>query len=260
MARRIINNDDMIKELQKPLDIKDIDFRVGEVRGSTKVYATILAYKNARVDMERLDSVTGGLWQNEYRRDTKNILQCGIGIKIESEWVWKWSNGTESTFEKEKGEYSDAFKRAGFMWGIGRELYDFPLLLVELRDGEYQRDSQGKIKATYKLKPNDWEWSWEGSKLVARQNGVLRLSASADDVLPQEAPSTTQAPKTQPGVSSGSWEDYVMPFGKHKGKTMREIDETTPDYLTWLSAQESKNPELTQALAQWADALPGGLR
>jgi len=162
--------------LQKPLEIKDVEFRVGEVRGkSDNAWATILAYKNARVDMKRLDEATGGLWQNEYRRDSKGVLQCGIGIKMGDEWIWKWSNGTESSFQEEKGEYSDAFKRAGFMWGIGRELYDYPMLLVKLVDGEVTTDSQGKLKATYKLKPNEWAWEMTKDEIIATQKGVVRL-------------------------------------------------------------------------------------
>ena len=36
--------------------------------------------------------------------------------------------GTESFADKEKGLASDSFKRAGFNWGIGKELYDFQSL------------------------------------------------------------------------------------------------------------------------------------
>ena len=46
--------------------------------------------------------------------------------------VWKWDCGVESREDGEgnekKGEASDAFKRAGFRWGIGRELYTAPFI------------------------------------------------------------------------------------------------------------------------------------
>ena len=45
------------KDLQKPLEIKDIDFRVQSINNGG--YATILAYKDARVDMRRLDEALG---------------------------------------------------------------------------------------------------------------------------------------------------------------------------------------------------------
>ena len=58
-------------------------------------------------------------------------MYCGISIKSESgEWIQKWNVGTESNMEAEKGEASDAMKRAGFAWGIGAELYSAPKIKI----------------------------------------------------------------------------------------------------------------------------------
>ena len=58
-------------------------------------------------------------------------LFCGIGIHTaENGWVWKWDAGSESNVAKDKGEASDAFKRAGFRFGIGRELYTAPFIWI----------------------------------------------------------------------------------------------------------------------------------
>jgi len=150
-----------MNKLDRPLKSYEIDFKVSRLqKWGDNVYAFLLAYKDARVDMNILDSTVGSMnWQCEYKRDSNGVLQCGIGIFQETEkhWVWKWSNGTPSEFEGVKGEYSDAFKRAGFMWGIGRSLYDFPSLKVILEDKEYN-DNNGKPKATGFLKPNEWNW------------------------------------------------------------------------------------------------------
>jgi len=85
---------------------------------------TNLAYIDARDVMDLLDDVCGPEnWQKDYKvLDGK--MYCGIGIFINDKWVWKWDMGTESEFEAEKGEASDAFKRAGICWGVGRFLYD----------------------------------------------------------------------------------------------------------------------------------------
>ena len=171
-------------DLTKPLEADSIDFKPAQLNQfHDDVYANILAYKDARVDMFVLDQVCGAEnWQNEYKRDSKGVLQCGIGIYYDERWIWKWSNGTPSDFESEKGEYSDALKRAGFMWGIGRELYDYPQIRVLLQENEY-RIVDGKPRATGYLKPNNWNWllDWEhpetgGFKLVAKQtfkNGTI---------------------------------------------------------------------------------------
>ena len=105
----------------------EIEVRVGTV-GAKGV--TMLLYKNARVDMTVLDETYGEFgWMCDYK-EIKGNMYCGIAVLNEAsgEWVWKWDCGTESNTEKEKGEASDAFKRAGFRWGIGRELYTAPFI------------------------------------------------------------------------------------------------------------------------------------
>lgn len=176
----------------RKLTIEEIDFRVGQAsKNANGAFCTLLAYKDARVDMNILDETYGQeRWQNKYERDSKGVLQCGIGILFntgtelknmahlqQNEWVWKWSNGVESQSESEKGEYSDAFKRAGFMWGIGRELYDMPLLFVKLKDNEYTLDGN-KVKVSYAFKPNSWNWLMTDDKITAAdKNGEIRVDA-----------------------------------------------------------------------------------
>ena len=155
-----------IEKLKDPLHAGQIEFKISMVtKTNTNVWASILAYKDARTDMEVLDDTCGQFnWQSEYQRDSKGVLQCTVSIWDEEkqQWISKTSNGTPSEYEGEKGEYSDAFKRAGFMWGIGRQLYDFPAIWVQLSEGDYYtQEANGKVKykASKKLRPNDWDWS-----------------------------------------------------------------------------------------------------
>lgn len=130
-----------------PLAADDVECRVQSVSKSRsgKVGAILLLYKNARVDMRVLDKVFG---QSNWKRSHEVIggnLYCNIDVWDEDkrEWVRKQDVGTESNTEKEKGQASDAFKRAGFNWGIGRELYTAPFVYVELNDKEYYSEKQG---------------------------------------------------------------------------------------------------------------------
>lgn len=148
------------KGLSRPLDIKDVDFRVQSINNGG--YATILAYKDARVDMNRLDEVAGpSKWKKDYSV-INNQLFCGVSIydAETSQWVTKWDVGTESMTEKEKGLASDAFKRACFNWGIGRELYDYPMISIKLNSDEWSKES-GRPKQTYNLKIREWRWHSE---------------------------------------------------------------------------------------------------
>ncbi len=167
------------KELSRPLTIEDVDFRVQSINNGG--YATILAYKDARVDMKRLDAVAGPpRWKKDYSV-INNQLFCGVSIlDMETQqWVTKWDVGTESMTEKEKGLASDAFKRACFNWGIGRELYDYPMISIKLNSDEWSKES-GRPKQTYNLKIREWRWHSEFTDgkltfLAAKdQNGNVR--------------------------------------------------------------------------------------
>jgi hypothetical protein len=146
-----------MKELQlnTPLPIEQIDFRVQSINKGG--YATILAYKDARADMNRLDSVLGVLgWQKKYELIDGNLF-CSVGIYNEQtkDWIWKMDVGTESNTEKEKGQASDAFKRACFNLGIGRELYEYPIIQIKLEDSEFDKITN---KPTFNFKLKEWVW------------------------------------------------------------------------------------------------------
>lgn len=114
------------------LTAEEIECRVKTVK---KDGCQILLYKTARVDAKLLDQEVGAEnWQNDFK-EIGGVLYGGISVRTENgEWVTKWDCGTESNTEAEKGRASDAFKRAGFKWGIGRELYYAPYIWIEKKD------------------------------------------------------------------------------------------------------------------------------
>ena len=161
-----------LKKLSEPLSVKQIDFRVQSIN---KVgYATILAYKDARVDMQRLDDVVGPMnWRREHCRDNHNCV-VSIWDDSKNQWVSKEDTGTESNTEKEKGLASDSFKRACFNWGIGRELYDYPSIQIKLNQNEFEVKGE-KAYATWNFRLRDWVWYSEF------KNGALSFLAARDD-------------------------------------------------------------------------------
>ena len=201
------------KELSRPLDIKDVDFRVQSINNGG--YATILAYKDARVDMKRLDDVVGPMgWKKDYSV-INNQLFCGVSIydAQTSQWVTKWDVGTESMTEKEKGLASDAFKRSCFNWGIGRELYDYPMISIKLNGDEWSKES-GRPKQTYNLKIRDWRWHSEFTDgkltfLAAKdQNGTVRYKFGT--IKPQEPKQVKESDANVKGLLKKSSDDDVL--------------------------------------------------
>ena len=106
----------MAKELKfRKLYADEIDCRVGTDNGTG---VSLLLYKDARVDMRLLDEVVGAFnWKREHELINGNLF-CTVSIynAETKEWVSKQDVGTESNTEKEKGQASDAFKRACFNW------------------------------------------------------------------------------------------------------------------------------------------------
>lgn len=146
---------DLLKQLSEPLKASEIDFRIQSINKGG--YATILAYKDARVDINRLNAVVGPLgWMRSHSRDNHNCVVSLWNNEIK-QWVSKEDTGTESMTEKEKGLASDSFKRACFNWGIGIELYDYPVIQVKLKDSEFDNSGQ-RPKQTWNLKLREWQW------------------------------------------------------------------------------------------------------
>lgn len=113
----------------RDLRADEIDCRISTVKEKG---ITLLLYKDARVDQNILDETVGPMnWQNDYK-EIKGNMYCYVSIFDETKdsWITKSNCGVESYSEKEKGEASDAFKRACFNWGIGRELYTAPRIWI----------------------------------------------------------------------------------------------------------------------------------
>lgn len=205
----------------RTLKPEEIDVKVGSVG---KGFYTLLLYKNARVDMTILDETVGSEnWQRDHK-EVKGNLYCGIGIncmlaeyedvldvngntmgqkvvKTIGRWVWKWDCGVESAFgDKEKGEASDSFKRAGFNWGIGRELYTTPNIYIDCETTE-EKDKNGKVvykipnnqKRTFRVKEIDYNDKREITKLVIVDNKNVQVFPKYN--IPETATNKTEPAK-----------------------------------------------------------------
>lgn len=150
-----------LKDLSKPLTVDQIEFRIQSINKGG--YATILAYKDARCDMQVLNKVCGPLnWKREHSRDNHN---CTVSIYNSDigQWVGKEDTGTESMAEAQKGLASDSFKRSGTNWGIGIELYDYPDIKIQLNKNEFKiipanGNYKERVVSTWELGLKDWLW------------------------------------------------------------------------------------------------------
>ena len=168
------------------------------VQSQNEKGAQCVAYVDSRQVAERLDEVVGPLgWQCEYQVINGN-LYAGIALRDgDNRWVYKWDCGTESNTEKEKGEASDAFKRAAVKWGIGRFLYDL----------EFQRTKTTKSPAG-KLYPCD-----DSGKILWTSNDLTKYINS------RMGNSRYATPTQEPVYKKTPWSEKVM---KAAGKVEKD--------------------------------------
>ena len=153
-----------IKDLSKPLEVKDIQCRIGNT-SPTKGF-TILLYKDARCDVRRLNSVCGLNWTNNFYRDEVGQLICRIGIWDGEKWIYREDVGVDSNNEKAKGSHSDAFKRAGFKWGIGAELYDKSLRFIWIKWSNWSEKVPNKKQFPKNAYLKNWKVKFLGENLL----------------------------------------------------------------------------------------------
>lgn len=168
------------------LKANELECRVARVYGNK---AQFLIYKDARIDMKLLDEVVGAMnWKREHTRDNANCI-VSIWDNEKSQWISKEDTGNESRTEAQKGLASDSFKRACFNWGIGRELYSAPYIMIEKID----EDKADNIKVKCSL--IEYNKENEISKLVlVDYKGRVRYQYVTD---------IKQATKTIPNKEEG---------------------------------------------------------
>lgn len=125
------------------LNADEIEIRIA---ACNKAGVQLLLYKNARVDQVILDETLGiNGWQKRYTRDNRNCI-LSLWDSDKMQWIQKEDTGTESFTEKDKGLASDAQKRAGFVAGIGRELYTAPKIFMFSNNLATFKAEGGKFK------------------------------------------------------------------------------------------------------------------
>jgi len=168
--------------LAAPFPPDRVSWRIGQMKKGDATKGKALAYLDARDVMGRLDEVCGpGGWQCRYSH-ALNKTVCDIGVKVGDEWVWKADGAGDSDIEAEKGALSDAFKRAGVRWGIGRYLYDIPSPWVAVNQWKQIEDAEhAKLEGLLERFTTEFEW---GS---AEARATLRvLLATVKDLLKTE--------------------------------------------------------------------------
>lgn len=197
-----MDKNEILKKLQAPFPPEEIEWRIGAT-STDKKRGIALAYVTNRAIQNRLDDIFGCFgWKNEYKewRDKSQI--CGISVYDDEkqEWVTKWDGADNSNFEATKGGLSDAMKRAGYQWGIGRYLYNLDTVWV-------QTEVVGKSVVMAQNPPTLPSWALpEGYIVPVAEKGK-----------PQETQYHEQKPTTAKTEGSISRKSEIAKLKKEKG-------------------------------------------
>lgn len=204
----------------RALRASEIDVRVQSIKtgkdGKCKG-AILLLYKNARVDMDLMDEEFGALgWQRTHAfKDGRLYCTVSVWDPEKKLWVSREDVGTESNTEAEKGQASDAFKRActNFL-PQGRALYTAPLIFIKPED--FNHYDTGRKSNSLPIYASNDSFSVEGidiqdntimglsirndkTKAIVFSYGTLKGSNSSEKQTPKQIPDKTgNEPKTAP--------------------------------------------------------------
>lgn len=239
------------------LTAKDVELRTAQIKKTNYgVYITLLVYKDARVDMKMLDKMFGPLGWQRHHREVNGHLYCTISVydKENGCWIEREDVGTPSNTEEVKGESSDSFKRAGFNFGIGRELYDAPNIRFKLDDGEYS-EYNGKTTSYAKFRVAEMEYDAEkgeftkftvvdsnGNVRFANGKGVNSTSRAQNQPIQQEKPQAQANTQVEQKKAHTEPSDWVR---EYKGQTCVYI----PALKEWKFLATIKNGAVLATIA-----------
>ena len=187
---------------------------------------SLLLYKDARCDMNILDETVGALNWQRYHEKINDKEFCTVSIFNEKSgtWVGKSDCGTESNTEKEKGESSDAFKRACTNWGIGRELYTkiFIWLSEPVKDTG-RKDKYGKPVYAPKNSIQNYKIADMMVDDDTRKITYLRIEHKGNPVFTfsAEKPVSTEIP-VNPNITADK-ANFLIAFAAENGKKIEDI-------------------------------------
>ncbi|MCB0252123.1 MAG: hypothetical protein KDI55_00155 [Anaerolineae bacterium] len=141
----------LLHELSQPWNPRSVQWRIQYGEKNDRNQFKVVPYIDARQVQDRFDTVCGTGWKAEFTEFGSGIVCCTISIHTENGWVSRSDGGpgmpeyppiayssdpkdgaaNRKMFSRRsaemdtdsKGAFSNAFKRAATMWGVGRYIY-----------------------------------------------------------------------------------------------------------------------------------------
>ncbi len=131
--------DRIFESLREPLRPDEIEWRIKQSpKNEQDPFAYVIPYAKTETIIDRLNKACGSDWSNRY-----GVVQCQSPDEFVSVecfltvcGVERSNTGTAAMSKKEnavKGAYSDALKRAAWLFGVGNELRSYPRVMAKCK-------------------------------------------------------------------------------------------------------------------------------
>ena len=150
-----MGNETVWQKLSAPFTDAELEWRAQQVgkRNDGSIWAIVVPFVQSRAIMQRLDDVlTPAGWQASFRETSTGVdienkhnsfqgYICRLGVReiIEDDFVYREDGANATNVEAIKGGISGALKRAAVHFGIGRYLYDFDTMFVDVTQSSDQK-------------------------------------------------------------------------------------------------------------------------
>lgn len=254
---------EIFARLAEPFPESTLEWRIGRsgIKKDGAVWATVLAYMDARMARKKLNDVVGHEnWMVSYNDGPSGGVVATVTLRIEGQWIAKQDGAGLTEIEAAKGGISDAFKRACAVWGIGEYLYDLGDTFAEV-------GPNGANYAVVKVKGGaDVPFRWSPPKLkpqflpTANAQYAQRQAAAdttkadaraqrapaqpaATPAAPAAPPAPAPARPATPAPSAGTAKsmDFKVPMGDKKNTPLRDL--TVQELESWRNWIVTKKVE-----------------
>jgi hypothetical protein len=134
-----------LEKLTAKINPHEIQWRIQSTKNGK---TTVVPYLTNRCVMERFDEEFGVMrWKNEFVEWRGKGVKCGISARDEAsgEWITKYDGADETNIESTKGGFSDSMKRSAVQWGLGRDLYEYPMIQIEGETKYLSRNHEAEL-------------------------------------------------------------------------------------------------------------------
>lgn len=241
----MMNEQEMMREFQKPFAANEVEWRVQRCGVSNgKPWAFVLCYLTNRAIQNRLDEVAGlANWRNEFTKWGEKSTLCGISIRIGGEWITKYDGASETDIEAVKGGFSDSMKRAAVQWGMGRYLYNltenFAICSFERQNGPEWNRATADGKPFYWKAPALPDWALPGHSDGGKAPAGM-TTGQTQKASPQ-APAQPQNGQNQPSPRATAEERaaLLVKFMQSLGVQREEIEAAIGARVEEFTPQET---------------------